>query len=146
MIDEILNPRIPEVGEVFHGKVVKTTEFGAFVSILPGIDGLIHISELRRGGERVESVDDVVKVGDELDVVVVKIEPGIKLRVGLRPIWEGETPPSAEELKAEAEAARTERRDRGDRGDRFERRGGRDRDDRNRRRRPGPRRDGPREP
>jgi polyribonucleotide nucleotidyltransferase len=146
MIDEILNPRIPEVGEVFHGKVVKTTEFGAFVSILPGIDGLIHISELRRGGERVESVEDVVKVGDDLDVVVVKIEPGIKLRVGLRPVWEGETPPSAEELKAEAEAARSERRDRGDRGDRGGRgdRGDRDRGDR-RRRRPGPRRDGPRE-
>jgi len=142
MIDEILNPRIPEVGEVFRGKVVKTTEFGAFVNILPGTDGLIHISELRRGGERVESVDDVVKVGDELDVVVVKIEPGIKLRVGLRPIWEGEEPPSAEELKAEAEAARTERRaGRSDRGDR----GSRDRDDHRRRRRPGPRRDGPRE-
>jgi hypothetical protein len=85
-------------------------------------------------------------VGDDLDVVVVKIEPGIKLRVGLRPVWEGETPPSAEELKAEAEAARSERRDRGDRGDRGGRgdRGDRDRGDR-RRRRPGPRRDGPRE-
>jgi polyribonucleotide nucleotidyltransferase len=124
MIDEILNPRVPEVGEVFHGKVVKTTDFGAFVSILPGTDGLLHISELRRGRERVESVEDVVNVGDELDVVVVKIEPGPKTRIGLRPIWPGEEPPTKEELAAEAEARASQRRDR----PRGPRDGGRDRD------------------
>jgi polyribonucleotide nucleotidyltransferase len=122
MIDEILNPRIPEVGETFHGKVVKTTTFGAFVNIMPGTDGLVHISELRRGGERVEAVEDVVNVGDELDVVVVKIEQGLKPRIGLRPIWEGEEAPSVEELQAEAERRESRSRDRGDRGDRGERR------------------------
>jgi len=132
MIDEILNPRMPEIGEVFHGKVVKTTTFGAFVSILPGTDGLVHISELRRGRERVENVEDVVNVGDELDVVVVKIEQGIKPRIGLRPIWEGEEPPSAEELRAEA-ATRESRPPR----DRDRERGGGDRrGDRGRRRPP----------
>jgi polyribonucleotide nucleotidyltransferase len=93
------------------------------VSILPGTDGLIHISELRRGRERVESVEDVVNVGDELEVVVVKIEPGPKTRIGLRPIWPGEEPPTKEELEAEAEARASQRRDR-PRG----RDGGRDRD------------------
>jgi polyribonucleotide nucleotidyltransferase len=112
MIDEILNPRVPEVGEVFHGKVVKTTDFGAFVSILPGTDGLIHISELRRGRDRVESVEDVVNVGDELDVVVVKIEPGPKTRIGLRPVWPGEEPPTKETLEAEAAERASQRRDR----------------------------------
>jgi polyribonucleotide nucleotidyltransferase len=142
MIEEILNPRVPEVGEVFEGKVVKTTTFGAFVNILPGTDGLVHISELRKGGERVEAVEDVVNVGDELRVVVVKIEPGIKPRIGLRPLWEGEEPPSVEELQAEQErAASRPRRDR-DRGDRGGDRG-RDRDrDRDRRGRRGPRREG----
>jgi polyribonucleotide nucleotidyltransferase len=136
MIDEILNPRMPEVGEVFHGKVVKTTTFGAFVSIMPGTDGLVHISELRRGGERVESVEDVVNVGDELDVVVVKLEQGLKPRIGLRPIWEGEEPPSAEELKAEAERRDARSREGGDRrGD--ERRGGERRPRRGPRRREG---------
>jgi len=112
MIDEILNPRVPEVGERFQGKVVKTTDFGAFVSILPGTDGLLHISELRRGRDRVESVEDVVNVGDELEVIVVKIEPGPKTRIGLRPIWPGEEPPTKEELEAEAQARASQRRDR----------------------------------
>jgi polyribonucleotide nucleotidyltransferase len=118
MIEEILNPRIPEVGEVFEGKVVKTTTFGAFVNILPGTDGLVHISELRKDGNRVDAVEDVVNVGDELRVVVVKIEQGLKAKIGLRPLWEGEEPPSAEELVAEQE--RNAARDR----ERRERRGG----------------------
>ncbi|HEX2030186.1 MAG TPA: polyribonucleotide nucleotidyltransferase [Actinomycetota bacterium] len=140
MIDEILNPRMPEIGERFKGKVVKTTTFGAFVNIMPGTDGLVHISELRREGKRVESVEDVVNVGDELDVVVVKIEAGLKPRIGLRPIWPGEEPPSPEQLREEAAREqerggrpRGERRDRGDR-DRGDRGGRRDRDERRPRR------------
>jgi polyribonucleotide nucleotidyltransferase len=136
MIEEILNPRLPEVGEVFDGKVVKTTTFGAFVNILPGTDGLVHISELRRGSERVEAVEDVVNVGDELRVVVVKIESGLKPKIGLRPVWEGEEPPSVEEIRAEQERASARGDRRGPRGDRE--RGDRDRD------RHGPRRRGPR--
>jgi polyribonucleotide nucleotidyltransferase len=108
--------------------VVKTTTFGAFVNILPGTDGLVHISELRKGGERVEAVEDVVNVGDELRVVVVKIEQGLKPKIGLRPLWEGEEPPSAEELQAEQE--RSVARDRERRSDRERRGGDRDRGDR----------------
>jgi polyribonucleotide nucleotidyltransferase len=130
MIDEILNPRIPEIGERFQGKVVKTTDFGAFVNILPGTDGLVHISELRRDGKRVESVEDVLHVGDDVEVVVVKLEPGIKLKIGLRPIWPGEEPPSVEQLKAEAEER--DKRPSRPRGDRP-RSGDRDRDRRPRR-------------
>jgi polyribonucleotide nucleotidyltransferase len=108
MIDEILNPRIPEVGERFHGKVVKAADFGAFVNILPGVDGLVHISELKKGGQRIDRVEDVVNVGDELDVIVLSVEQGLKMKVGLKPIWEGEEPPSMEEIQAMA-AAKAER-------------------------------------
>jgi polyribonucleotide nucleotidyltransferase len=122
MIDEILNPRIPELGEVFHGKVVKVAEFGAFVNILPGTDGLVHISELKRGGERIERVEDVINVGDEVDVVVLSVEQGMKMKIGLRPVWEGETPPTKEEIEAMASEKR-ERRGSRDGGDRDRDRG-----------------------
>jgi polyribonucleotide nucleotidyltransferase len=131
MIDEILNPRIPEVGERFKGKVVKTTTFGAFVNILPGQDGLLHISKLGRG-KRVESVEDVVNVGDEIDVIVSRVEEGGR-RIAIDPIWEGEEPPSVEELQA---AAAEESRS-GRSGDRGRRGGERRPGDRTRR---GPRR------
>jgi len=61
-----------EVGAIYTGKVVRLMNFGAFVEILPGKDGLVHISEL--SNERVESVEDVVKVGDEITVVVREID------------------------------------------------------------------------
>jgi polyribonucleotide nucleotidyltransferase len=87
MIEEILNPRMPQVGEQFEGTVVKTTTFGAFVSLLPGKDGLLHISKLGRG-KRVTSVEDVVNVGDKIRVVVREVD---KMgRVSLDPVWEGE--------------------------------------------------------
>ena len=128
MIDEILNPRIPEIGERFRGKVVKTAEFGAFVNILPGTDGLVHISELKKGGQRIERVEDVVNVGDELDVIVLSVEQGLKMKIGLKPIWEGEEPPTLEEIQAMA-AEKKERsrsrppRDRDRGGDRDRGRG-----------------------
>ena len=61
---------MPEVGERYLGTVVKTTNFGAFVSLLPGKDGLLHISKLRAlaGGKRVDNVEDVVSVGQKLQV------------------------------------------------------------------------------
>src|SRR5688572_30504371 len=67
-INAIANPTMPEVGERYLGTVVKTTSFGAFVSLLPGKDGLVHISKLRvlAGGKRVENVDDVVVVGQKI--------------------------------------------------------------------------------
>jgi polyribonucleotide nucleotidyltransferase len=73
MINAIANPQLPKVGERFLGTVVKTTDFGAFVSLLPGRDGLVHISKLGRG-KRIAKVEDVVKVGDKLRVEIADID------------------------------------------------------------------------
>src|SRR5260370_41919777 len=64
-INAIANPQLPKIGERFLGTVVKTTDFGAFVSLLPRRDGLVHISKLGRG-KRIAKVEDVVNVGDKL--------------------------------------------------------------------------------
>lgn len=72
-INAIANPQLPKVGERFLGTVVKTTDFGAFVSLLPGRDGLVHISKLGRG-KRVNKVEDVAKVGDKLRVEIADID------------------------------------------------------------------------
>ena len=72
-INAIANPQLPKVGERFLGTVVKTTDFGAFVSLLPGRDGLVHISKLGRG-KRIAKVEDVVKVGDKLRVEIADID------------------------------------------------------------------------
>ena len=66
-------PLLPKVGERFLGTVVKTTAFGAFVSLLPGRDGLVHISKLGNG-KRVEKVEDVVSVGQKLQVEIADID------------------------------------------------------------------------
>jgi polyribonucleotide nucleotidyltransferase len=81
MINGIANPTMPEVGERYLGTVVKTTTFGAFVSLVPGKDGLLHISKLRAlaGGKRVDNVEDVVKVGDKVQVQIAEIDPRGKL-------------------------------------------------------------------
>ena len=80
-INAIANPTMPEVGERFLGTVVKTTTFGAFVSLLPGKDGLLHISEVRKlvGGKRIDSVDDVLKIGQKVQVELKEIDPRGKL-------------------------------------------------------------------
>nr|WP_090274659.1 polyribonucleotide nucleotidyltransferase [Mycolicibacterium komanii]CRL67603.1 polynucleotide phosphorylase [Mycolicibacterium komanii] len=72
-INAIANPQLPKAGERFLGTVVKTTDFGAFVSLLPGRDGLVHISKLGRG-KRIAKVEDVVKVGDKLRVEIADID------------------------------------------------------------------------
>jgi polyribonucleotide nucleotidyltransferase len=81
MVNAIANPQMPEVGERFLGTVVKTTTFGAFISLLPGKDGLLHISEIRKlvGGKRIDSVDDVVKIGQKIQVELKEIDPRGKL-------------------------------------------------------------------
>jgi len=84
-IDQILNPPRAEVGEVFTGKVVNITKFGAFVNILPGRDGLLHISKLGRG-KRVDRVEDVLSLGTEIEVRVDDIDPQGK--VSLSPTGE----------------------------------------------------------
>ncbi|SDI89073.1 polyribonucleotide nucleotidyltransferase [Actinokineospora alba] len=73
MINAIANPQMPKVGERFLGTVVKTAAFGAFVSLLPGKDGLVHISKLGNG-KRINKVEDVVKVGDKLRVEIADID------------------------------------------------------------------------
>ncbi|GAA4985531.1 polyribonucleotide nucleotidyltransferase [Yinghuangia aomiensis] len=90
VINQIANPTMPEVGERYLGTVVKTTTFGAFVSLMPGKDGLLHVSQLRKmaGGKRVENVEDVVKVGDKVQVEIAEIDQRGKL--SLVPVVEGE--------------------------------------------------------
>ncbi|MFZ2013529.1 MAG: polyribonucleotide nucleotidyltransferase, partial [Nocardioides sp.] len=80
-VNAIANPTMPEVGERYLGTVVKTTNFGAFVSLLPGKDGLLHITKLRAlvGGKRVENVDDVVSVGQKIQVQIAEIDDRGKL-------------------------------------------------------------------
>jgi polyribonucleotide nucleotidyltransferase len=80
-INAIANPQMPEVGERYLGTVVKTTAFGAFISLLPGKDGLLHISKLRAlaGGKRVENVEDVVSVGQKIQVEIGEIDDRGKL-------------------------------------------------------------------
>jgi polyribonucleotide nucleotidyltransferase len=72
-INAIANPQLPKTGERFLGTVVKTTDFGAFVSLLPGRDGLVHISKLGKG-KRIARVEDVVNVGDKLRVEIADID------------------------------------------------------------------------
>jgi polyribonucleotide nucleotidyltransferase len=80
-VRSIVSPQLPEVGERYLGTVVKTTTFGAFVSLTPGKDGLLHISQIRKivGGKRVENVDDVLPVGSKVQVQIGEIDPRGKL-------------------------------------------------------------------
>ena len=84
-VNAIANPHMPEVGERFMGTVVKTAAFGAFISLLPGKDGLLHITQLRKlaGGKRVENVDDVVSVGQKIYVEIAEIDPRGKLSLAV---------------------------------------------------------------
>ncbi|HTW98281.1 MAG TPA: polyribonucleotide nucleotidyltransferase [Acidimicrobiales bacterium] len=81
-IELILDPPSAEVGATYHGKVVNITKFGAFVNILPGRDGLLHISRLG-AGRRVERVEDVLNLGDDVDVYVQDIDPQGKISLAL---------------------------------------------------------------
>ena len=80
-INQIANPTMPEVGERYLGTVVKTAAFGAFISLVPGKDGLLHISEVKKfaGKGRIESVEEVLKVGDKIQVEIKEIDPRGKL-------------------------------------------------------------------
>ncbi|GIG38478.1 polyribonucleotide nucleotidyltransferase [Cellulomonas phragmiteti] len=80
-INAIANPHMPEIGERFVGTVVKTTTFGAFISLSPGKDGLLHISQIRKlvGGKRVENVEDVLAIGQKVQVEIGEIDPRGKL-------------------------------------------------------------------
>ena len=86
-INAIANPQMPKVGERYLGTVVKTVAFGAFVSIMPGTDGLIHISNLG-GNTRVENVEDVINVGDKVEVEIRDIDN--RGKISLVPVEDGE--------------------------------------------------------
>ena len=86
---------VPEIGHIYTGKCVRVTDFGAFIEILPGVDGMVHISQLST--ERVNKVEDVVKVGDELTVMVTDISPEGKVRLSRVALLEGWTPEEARE-------------------------------------------------
>ena len=114
---------VPEVGRIYTGKVVRVTDFGAFVEILPNTDGMVHISQL--DSEPVRRVEDVVKVGDEITVMVTDIDPMGRIRLSRQAVLEGWT---AEEAQARDKANRERRSNRGRGGRRDNRnRGGRDR-------------------
>ncbi|MGV2983459.1 polyribonucleotide nucleotidyltransferase [Microbacterium sp. AGC85] len=106
-VNAIANPTNPEVGEQFLGTVVKIASFGAFISLLPGKDGLLHVTEVRKlaGGKRVENVDDVLSVGQKILVKITKIDDRGKL--SLEPVLDdaAEAAPAAE---AAAESETTE--------------------------------------
>jgi len=106
------------VGEVFTGKVVTTTDFGAFVEIMPGRDGLLHISDL--DWSRVEKTEDVVKVGDEVQVKVINVEDDGKVKLSRKELLPREGGSSGQR-------DRNDRRDRSDRRGSSSRRGGNDR-------------------
>ncbi len=73
-----------EVGQIYEGRVAKLMDFGAFVTILPGIDGLVHISQL--SDERVKSVDDVLSEGDTVRVKVLEVDKQGRIRLSLRDV------------------------------------------------------------
>ncbi|AMU21889.1 Bifunctional protein polyribonucleotide nucleotidyltransferase GpsI [Mycobacteroides abscessus subsp. bolletii] len=101
-INAIANPQLPKIGERFLGTVVKTTDFGAFVSLLPGRDGLVHISKLGKG-KRIAKVEDVVKVGDKIQVEIADIDN--RGKISLIPVGEedaAEAPAPAEAQPADA--------------------------------------------
>ena len=133
IIDQIAHPHVPEAGETFNGTVVKTTSFGAFVNLLPGTDGLLHISQIRNlaNGERIDAVDDVLKENDSVEVVVQSVDERGKISLAIPGFEEQEN--TAER----SERAPRERRSRRDRDD-YDRpsRPRRDRDDRDRDERP----------
>jgi polyribonucleotide nucleotidyltransferase len=97
---------VPVVGRIYTGKVVRVTDFGAFVEILPNVDGMVHISQL--DSERVEKVEDVAQLGGELTVMITSIDPEGKIRLSRQAVLEGWTPEEAMERDRRGSSRRTE--------------------------------------
>ncbi|HDS74185.1 MAG TPA: polyribonucleotide nucleotidyltransferase [Firmicutes bacterium] len=108
---------VPEIGEKYHGTVKSIMPYGAFVEIMPGRDGLLHISEIEE--RRLDKVEDVLTVGDEIEVIVMNVEANGKLRLSHKRLEA-----SIEELKAEAEKSGSSSGGGGSRGGRGGSRGG----------------------
>ncbi len=104
-INAIANPQMPKVGERFLGTVVKTAAFGAFVSLLPGKDGLVHISKLGNG-KRIGKVEDVVNVGDKLQVEITEIDQ--RGKISLVPVSDENAASDADATPVAAEPAAAE--------------------------------------
>ncbi|PYF99884.1 polyribonucleotide nucleotidyltransferase [Georgenia satyanarayanai] len=123
-VNAIANPQMPEIGERFVGTVVKTTTFGAFVSLSPGKDGLLHISQIRRlvGGKRVENVEDVLGVGQQVQVELAEIDARGKL--SLHAVVDDEEGEAAETAAPEATEAASSGEEQGEREERPRREGG----------------------
>jgi polyribonucleotide nucleotidyltransferase len=113
-INAIANPTMPKVGDKFLGTVVKTAAFGAFVSLLPGRDGLLHISKVG-DGKRVERVEDFLNVGDKVEVEIAEIDGRGKIYLDKKRPEGSEAPEAA---AAAGDGDRPAGRDRGDRGPR----------------------------
>ncbi|MEU4214616.1 polyribonucleotide nucleotidyltransferase [Actinoplanes sp. NPDC026623] len=114
-INAIANPTMPKAGDKFLGTVVKTAAFGAFISLLPGRDGLLHISKVG-DGKRVDRVEDFLNVGDKVEVSIADIDNRGKIYLDkVRP--EGEEAPAAPAADAADNGGRPPREDRGPRGE-----------------------------
>jgi polyribonucleotide nucleotidyltransferase len=126
-IEMILDPPSAEVGAIYQGRVVNIAKFGAFISILPGRDGLLHISKMSplNDGKRIGQVEDVLELGQSLEVRVDDVDPAGKVSLSLAGEYadaEGDARPAREPRE------RSERPERGERGDRGDRGGERSRD------------------
>ncbi|MER5648387.1 polyribonucleotide nucleotidyltransferase [Streptosporangium sp. NPDC002524] len=106
-INAIANPHMPEVGERYLGTVVKIAAFGAFISLMPGKDGLLHVSQIRKlhGGKRIENVEDVMNVGEKVQVEIAEIDSRGKLSLVPVEVIEKEAAAKAESGDTEAPAA-----------------------------------------
>ncbi len=105
-VNAIANPMVPEIGERYLGTVVRVVDFGAFVSLTPGKDGLLHVTQLRKlnGGKRVENVEDVAKVGQKIEVEIREIDARGKISLA---VIEDEAE-SAEAVESQASVAAEE--------------------------------------
>ena len=104
-INAIANPMVPEVGERYMGTVVRVVDFGAFISLTPGKDGLLHVTQLRKlnDGKRVESVEDVVSVGQKVEVEIREIDA--RGKISLAVVEDEKAEEKTESTDAEAPAA-----------------------------------------
>ena len=111
-LDKVMSiTRDPEMGQIFSGRVVRVTEFGAFVEFTPGVDGLVHISQL--SSERLNKVEDAVRVGDEVMVMITDVDlVSGKIRLSRQAVLEGWT---LEEARSKDNANRGGRSGRGNR-------------------------------